>query len=409
MDKNSKNTRIKKWMALSLAILLLGGIIFYFFIHKKAALETFESSRAHYGYIAESVTATGTLQPVDTVTVGSQVSGVIKNIYADFNTTVKKGQLIATIDPSIILAQKEQSTANLANAASNLKYQQSNFDRQNNLFRLGAISQADYQIAQNSFMSAKAAADNASAQLRITAKNLFYTNIYSPIDGMVLNRNISEGQTIASSFNAPTLFIIAKDLTKMQVRAAVDEADIGGVKAGQNVSFTVDAFPDEIFKGKVQQILLHAKVTANVVTYTTLVNVDNKNLKLMPGMTASITIYTKENPKALLIPTKALTFKPDSTAVKQFKVNYLKNKNVTPIGNIKIQKTSIWIKSGSTISEKPIAIGMTDDINVEVTTGLAEGTDVLTGTLKSNQKAVPVATQTSPFMPKLGGRKKQNP
>lgn len=403
--EKTKSTSLKKWIIISVAVLAVGGGVFYYFHQKKVPLETFETSKAHYGYIAKSITATGTIQPVDTVAVGSQVSGVIKNIYADFNSVVKKGQLLATIDPSIILAQKQQSIANVANAESNLKYQKSTHDRQNKLFELGAISTADYQIAQNTYSIAKAAVDNAKAQLKITSKNLFYTNIYSPIDGMVLNRNVSEGQTIAASFNAPTLFIIAKDLTKMQVRAAVDEADIGEVKSGQNVSFTVDAFPDEVFKGLVQQILLHAKVSANVVTYTTLINVDNTSLKLKPGMTASINIYTKEDVKALLIPSKALAFKPDSIALKQFVIRNATIEKAAVSENAEIQGAKIWVKSGDTLFEKMITTDMTDDINIRVNSGLAEGTEVITNAKKGEEKVTAETTQTSPFMPKMGRSK----
>ncbi len=395
---------MKKWIIISVAILVVGIGVYYAIHHKKATKETFTTSKAQYGYIAKSITATGTVQPVDTVAVGSQVSGVIKKIYVDFNTVVKKGQLIAAIDPSIILAQKQQSTANLANVESNLKYQQSTYERQNKLFAMGAISKADYQVALNNYNSAKAAVDNAKAQLKITTQNLFYTNIYSPIDGMILNRNVSEGQTIAASFNAPTLFIIAKDLTKMQVRAAVDEADIGEVKTGQNVSFTVDAFPDEIFKGTVKQILLHAKVTANVVTYTTLINVDNTSLKLKPGMTASINIYTKEDPKALLIPSKALLFKPDSIAVKQYVIVNAKKQKPSDAENTTIQRAKVWTQSGDTLTEKTIAIDMNDDINVKVTQGLTEGTAVITNNENKNEKVATSTTQSSPFMPKMGRR-----
>ena len=404
--ENSKNTSLKKWIIFAIAVLAISVGIFYYFNHKKVALETFETTKAHYGYISKSITATGTIQPVDTVAVGSQVSGVIKKIFVDFNTVVKKGQLIATIDPTIILAQKQQSIANLANSESNLKFQQSTHERQNKLFLLGAISKADYQIAQNSFNIAKAAVENAKAQLKITTQNLIYTNIYSPINGMILNKNVSEGQTIAASFNAPTLFIIAKDLTKMQVRAAVDEADIGEVKSRQNVSFTVDAFPNEIFKGSVQQILLHAKVTANVVTYTTLINVDNSSLKLKPGMTASINIYTKEDNNALLIPSKVLTFKPDSIAVKQFIIINAKKVKTVATENSEMQNGKIWIKSGDTLYEKNIIIDMSDNINVKVTEGLKVGNEVITNSIKPNEKEVISTSQTSPFMPKLGGRKK---
>ena len=395
---------MKKWIIISVTILVVGIGVYYVINHKKATKETFTTSKAQYGYIAKSITATGTVQPVDTVAVGSQVSGVIKKIYVDFNTVVKKGQLIATIDPSIILAQKQQSMANLANAEGNLKYQQSTYERQNKLFAMGAISKADYQVALNNFISAKAAVDNAKAQLKITTQNLFYTNIYSPIDGMILNKNVSEGQTIAASFNAPTLFIIAKDLTKMQVRAAVDEADIGDVKTGQNVSFTVDAFPDEIFKGTVQQILLHAKVTANVVTYTTLINVDNTSLKLKPGMTASINIYTKEDAKALLILSKALFFKPDSIAVKQYVIVNAKRQKPSDAENTTIQRAKVWTQSGDTLTEKTIVIDMNDDINVKVTEGLTEGTAVITNNENKDEKVATSTTQSSPFMPKMGRR-----
>src|SRR5665647_1746175 len=281
----------KTIIILSVLVLAAAAGILYFTSGTKAQAVTFVTGKAQYGYIAKSITATGTVQPVDTVSVGAQVSGVIKFVYVDFNSIVQQGQLLAKVDPSIIQEQTEQSKANLANSQSNLDYQQSNFDRQNKLFNLGAISKADYQVALNQYNSAKAARTNAAAQVRLAEKNLSYTNIYSPINGVVLNRNVSAGQTIASSFNAPTLFVIAKDLTKMQVRAAVDEADIGGVRSGQNVTFTVDAFPDDIFEGAVQEILLHPSVSANVVTYATLINVDNKAMKLKPGMTASINIY----------------------------------------------------------------------------------------------------------------------
>ncbi|WP_207802048.1 efflux RND transporter periplasmic adaptor subunit [Flavobacterium aquariorum] len=400
---------MKKWVIISAVILAVIVALFYFINHKKIAIETFETSKAHYGYIAKSITATGTVEPVDTVSVGSQISGVIKNIYVDFNYVVKKGQLIATIDPSILLAQKEQSKANLANAESNLEYQRSTYERQNKLFQLGVISKADYQIAQNSFNSAKAAVDNAKAQLKITTKNLFYTNIYSPIDGIILNRNVSEGQTIASSFNAPTLFVIAKDLTKMQVRAAVDEADIGNVTSGQNVNFTVDAFPDEVFKGTVKEVLLHAKVSSNVVTYTTLINVDNTNLKLKPGMTANINIYIKEDAKALLIPSKALAFKPDSIAEKQFVILHSKKENTNQTNTNANQKGSIWIKSGDTLFEKNIGIDINDDSNVKVTQGLKEGDIVITNSQKSIKKIEESTTQTSPFMPKMNRRGSTTP
>lgn len=407
IDLNSKIYKMKKWILISTSIVLIASISYYYFRENKSELITLETSKAYYGYIANSITATGTIQPLDTVSVGAQVSGVVKKIYADYNSIVKKGQLLAQIDPSIILAQKEVANSNLTNARSNLTFQESNFYRQKTLYSKDIISKSEYEIALNQYNVAKSTVNNTLAQLRITNKNLSYTDIYSPIDGMVLNRNVSEGQTIASSFNAPTLFVIAKDLTKMQVRAAVDEADIGEVKSGQNVSFTVDAFPTEVFKGTVKDVLLHAKVTANVVTYTTLINVDNTNLKLKPGMTASINIYTKEDAKALLIPSKSLSFKPDSLAEKQFVI--VKVKKAIPSENPEIKTAHIWRKSGDTLFEKIITIDMNDDVNVKITEGLSEGEEVIIDAQKSAENTTTNATQKSPFMPQMGRRNTPKP
>ncbi|WP_291101275.1 MULTISPECIES: efflux RND transporter periplasmic adaptor subunit [unclassified Flavobacterium] len=412
----------KTIILLSVLVIVIVAAILYFVSRKKTEEVTIVTSKAQYGYIEKSVTATGTVQPVDTVSVGAQVSGVVKNIYADFNSVVKKGQLLAKIDPSILLAQAEQSKANLANARSNLNFQQSNFERQNQLFNLGAISKADYQLALNQIQSAKAAVDNSVAQLKVINKNLSYTDIYSPIDGVVLNRNVSAGQTIASSFNAPTLFVIAKDLTKMQVRAAVDEADIGEVKSGQEVTFTVDAFPNDVFEGTVQEILLHAKVSANVVTYPTLINVENEAMKLKPGMTASIYIYTEQDDNALLIPSKALTFKPDSTLLNHYIIikaerniaglkregekktqqpdstNKLNNLNETN------QKATVWIKNGDTLTEKRITIGLNDNTYVKVIKGLSPNEEVITNVVTGENNNNADNAQRSPFMPQMPRR-----
>jgi len=236
---------------------------------------------------------------------------------------------------------------------------------------------------------------------------------------VVLNRNVSEGQTIASSLNAPTLFVIAKDLTKMQVRAAVDEADIGDVKSGQNVSFTVDAFPNDIFKGTVKEILLHAKTTSNVVTYTTLINVDNSDLKLKPGMTANINIYTEEDNHAFIIPSKALTFKPDSIASKKYtirmvneinadlnKKNFHKRDNSRKLstGNTAFTKSYVWIKTGDTLTQKRITTSINDDVNVKVIDGLSDKDDVITNVRTGNMENNSVQSQRSPFMPQMGRR-----
>lgn len=402
-------------IVVSILVLLLVAGYFYFSRKNENQQVNFVTAKASYSDISSSITATGTIKPIDTVSVGSQISGVVQHIYVDFNDVVKKGQLLAKVDPSIIGAQVEVAKANLLSAKSNLEYQQSTFDRQDQLFKLGAISKADFQVASNQRNNAKAAVANTTALLTIATKNLFYTNIYTPIDGTVINRNVREGQTIAASLNAPTLFVIANDLTKMQVRAAVDEADIGNVKAGQNVSFTVDAFPDDIFKGIVYEILLNSKTTANVVTYTTLINVDNKDMRLKPGMTANINIYTEEDKNVMVIPSRALTFKPDSTQLKNYTIQRFK-KNIGTSKYHKKEKTTlikttspetsksfVWIKSGNTLTEKQISTGINDDSNVRVIDGLSTNDEVVTNVL-SDTTISPTKAEQSPFMPKMSQR-----
>ncbi len=304
-----------------LAVLLLAGIgIWYFFYRKKDSKIFVITEKPQIGYISKSVTATGTIEPVDTVAVGSQVSGTIAKIYTDFNARVTKGQLIAEMDKSLFMAQVDQYKANLELSKATLTYQKSNFDRQTLLFNTGSISKADFETAQDQYLTAKATVASVQAQLDAALKNLSYASIFSPVNGVVLLRNVSVGQTVAASFNTPTLFIIAKDITKMQVRAAVDEADIGDVSDSQRVIFTVDAYPDITFTGKVNQIRLEPVVSANVVTYTTIVTAPNDNLKLMPGMTANIFIYTKEVDSAMLISSKDLKFKPDPSLADQYKI-----------------------------------------------------------------------------------------
>jgi HlyD family secretion protein len=417
---------MKKKTILFLILLaaVAAAVFFYFRSGKKSQAISFVTVKTQYGYIAKTVTATGRVQPDDTVSVGAQVSGVVKAVYVDYNSVVKEGQLLAKVDPSIIMAQVQEVKANLVSAQSNLAYQKNTYERQNKLYNLGAVSQADYQLALNQYNNARASVDNAAAQLRLVQKNLSYTDIYSPIDGLVLHRNVSAGQTIASSFNAPTLFVIAKDLTRMQVNAAVDEADIGGVKAGQNITFTVDAFPDDIFSGIIEQILLRPSVSANVVTYTTLINFENKDLKLKPGMTASINIYIEEDTNALLIPSRALSFKPDSSLLKKYKIirvqresagagkrtgdkkfnprdtaNKIRNENAA------IRRSYVWLKKGDTLTERRILTGLNDDSFVKVINGLSPGEEVISNMVTADTKGKTNNTQRSPFMPQMQQRR----
>src|SRR5471030_3036608 len=311
---------ILKKILIIAAVLIALLLIWLIFFHKKTVPVTVLAEKPTTGYIAQSVTATGKIEPVDTVSVGTQISGILKYLFVDFNSQVKKGELLAELDKSLLQATLDQFKGNLANAQSQLAFAKNNFNRQNLLYKTDAISKADYDSALNTLNAAKASVESAQAQVRSAQKNLSYADIYSPIDGVVLNRNINVGQTVAASFSTPTPFIIAKDITKMEVEAAVDEADIGDVKAGNRASFTVDAFITDQFGGTVEDVRLHPTVSSNVVTYTTIINASNDDMKLKPGMTANIIIYTKEVNNAMLIPAKALAFTPDSSLMKNYQI-----------------------------------------------------------------------------------------
>ncbi|MCC8426628.1 efflux RND transporter periplasmic adaptor subunit [Mucilaginibacter sp. UR6-11] len=389
----------KRWGLLA-GILALALLIWYFFVRTKEQPIALLTERPAYGYIAQSVTATGKIEPEDTVTVGTQVSGIIQYLYVDYNSKVKKGQLLAQLDKSLLRATLDQYKGNLQNAESQLLFATNNYNRQNLLFKTDAISKADYDVALNTYTAAKAAVKTAEAQVRLAAKNLSYADIYSPIDGVVLNRTINVGQTVAASFNTPTLFIIARDITKMEVYAAVDEADIGEVKAGNRATFTVDAFINDQFSGIVRDIRLHPSTSANVVTYTTIINAPNKDLKLKPGMTANITIYTREVQHALLIPSTALSYRPDSSVKKEYQL-------VTETGqNVKNGQTAwVWLQKEHRLIKKRIIIGINDNIKVEVLNGLTPNDIVVTS--QTAKAIVKGATSGSPFIPRRtgGGRR----
>ncbi|WPO90040.1 efflux RND transporter periplasmic adaptor subunit [Chryseobacterium sp. HR92] len=405
-------TKNKKWLYWVVGSIIAIGAVWFFFIREKEIKIQLETVKPEMGEISNSITATGTIQPVDTVAVGTQVSGIIKNIYVDFNSTVKKGQLLATLDPDLLQFQSQQIKANLQNAKSNLAYNEININRQSQLYKVGAISKADYDNATNQYNAAKAQVGSVTAQLSTANKNLSLTNIYSPIDGTILNRNVSEGQTVASSFSTPTLFSIAKDLTKMRVRASVDEADIGNVKVGQKATFTVDAFPDETFDGQVSEVRLHPTVSSNVVNYTTIINADNSGLKLKPGMTANITIYTQVVENVMKIPAAATSFRPDSLVIKKYKINspfangkkhekgQWKQQNK---GAEKKNEAAVWIiEKDSTISRKKIKTGMDNDTEIQVVSGLNKNENIITG-YKVLSKKSSGGQAKSPFMPQRRG------
>jgi HlyD family secretion protein len=415
-------------------IVIAAVLIWFFFIRKPEVPVTVETEKPSRGYIATSVTATGKIEPVDTVSVGTQVSGTLSKLYVDFNSKVKKGELIGELDKTLLQAVVDQNKGNLLNAQSQLILQRNNYERQNLLFKTDAISKADYDSAAAAYSSAKANVDAAAAAVRSAQKNLSYADIYSPIDGVVLNRSISVGQTVAASFSTPTLFTIAKDITKMQVEANVDEADIGDVAQGQRVSFTVDAFINDSFKGTVEDIRLRPNVSANVVTYTTIINAPNNDMKLKPGMTANIIIYTKEVNDALLIPAKALQFTPDSSLMKTYDIEgavphkgkhkhggtsgtagnstqalHTVKSRKDSTGAIPRQTAMVWILNGKKLTQKKIQIGLNDNTHVEVLKGLDTADNVVTGITAGTADASSAATSPggSPFLPKRGGGKKR--
>jgi HlyD family secretion protein len=415
-----KKRRRILWISLVVIVVLV--LVFWNIRHRSPEI-VLATEKPHYGYIANSVTATGTVQPVDTVAVGTQVSGTISKVSVDFNSQVKKGQLLAELDKTILNAQVQQIVGNLQQVQSQIVYEQSNYNRQSQLYKVGAISKADYETAQNALRVAEANSKSVRSQLQAAQKNLSLANIYSPIDGTVLSRNVSEGQTVASSFNTPTLFSIARDLKQMQVRAAVDEADIGNVRKNQRVTFTVDAFPDDTFNGTVEEIRLQPAVSANVVTYTTIINTSNDDLKLKPGMTANITVYTKEENNALVISARAMKFRPDSTLMKKYTIVDQRkkakgqqtasapgmNENANRGGNIRtyplakdsadVKRASVWILSGNTLTRRSIRTGLQDGIQVQVLSGLTPSDVVVDGIQQSGVKASQNNNPRSPFMP----------
>lgn len=396
--------KTKKNIFIISGLVILGLAIWYFGFRKTEEVVRLETEKPEMGYISENVTATGKVQPVDTVAVGSQVSGNISRLYVDFNSTVKKGQLLAELDKTLFQASVDQFKANLASAQSQLVFQQGNFGRQSQLYKVGAISKADYDNALYTFNSAKASVNSINAQLMSAQKNLSLASIYSPIDGTVLSRSVSEGQTVAASFSTPTLFSIAKDLTKMQVQASVDEADVGDIKTGERATFTVDAFLDDTFKGTIQEIRLSPKITSNVVTYTTIINTDNEDKKLKPGMTANITIFAKEVNNAMLVPAKALKFSPDTT-LKKYQLNWV-NKARKPVSPT---EGYVWVKTGDLqLSQKKIKVGINNNTQVEVLSGLSANDEVVSGIQVTGRSAAAATAASSPFMPKRpGGNKKR--
>lgn len=389
--------------------LIIGGVVLLavlaFFLWPKGNRTSFvlATEKIERGDLTTTVTATGTVEPITLVEVGTQVSGVISKIYVDYNSEVKSGQVLAELDKRMLSSELETAQANLQSRKVELQQQQRTYDRNKELWAKQAISKADWEDVQTAYETAKLAVTSSQAAVFKAQTNLGYATIYATIDGVVVSRAVEEGQTVAASFSTPTLFTIANDLTKMRVIANVDEADIGQVVEGQRVMFTVDAYPNDEFEGKVVQVRLEATTTSNVVTYEVVIDAPNPDLKLKPGLTANVNIYTLEENNVLIMPAKAMRFAPDEEVMGHIEGILVEHLEGNTSG-----KRSVWVKEGNKISQRNISIGTSDGINIQILDGLTEGTDVVTGV--SQQSSVPAPPsgsngESSPFMPKPPGKK----
>lgn len=362
-----KKLRISKiWIAV-VVIVIVAVAAWAMSGGKKEEDINFKEEKVALKTLQNSVTATGTIEAVTSVTVGTQVSGIVNKLYVDYNSQVKKGQVIAELDKTNLLSELNTAKANLASAQSSLNYQAANMKRYKTLYKKGLVSADEYENALLTYRQAKEQVASSKENVQRAQTNLGYATITSPIDGTVISKSVEEGQTVAASFNTPELFTIAKDLTNMQVVANVDEADIGNVKEGNRVTFTVDAYPDDTFEGTVKQVRLEATTTNNIVTYEVVISASNADLKLKPGLTANVTIYTQERSGVLAVANKALRFTPTKETVgKNMKIVDCKGKN------------KVWTLNGNTLTAHPVTIGQSDGINTEITKGLKQGDKIVT-------------------------------
>lgn len=379
----------KGWIAIAVIVVVIialwkcsGG--------KKEEKVTFETAKVEKGNIQTSITATGTIEPVTSVTVGTQVSGIVSRLYVDYNSVVKRGQVIAELDRTNLISELNAQKASLASAQSSLNYQQSNYERYKTLFDKGLVSADEYESARLQYEQAKQQVAQSRESVQRAQTNLGYATITSPIDGVVLSKAVEEGQTVAASFNTPELFTIAQDLTNMRVIADIDEADIGGVKEGQRVTFTVDAFPEDTFEGSVTQVRQQATTESNVVTYEVVISAPNVDLKLKPGLTANVTIFTLEKNDVLTVPAKALRFQPNEALLKE-------GQTIEDCEGMR----KVWTLENNVFKAHKVETGTTNGVMTEITGGIAEGTEVLTEfNISGGEMAMPQGAQGgNPFMP----------
>lgn len=387
----------KIWIGIGI-IAVLAIATWMFSGGKKEQAVTFDTAKVELANIKNSVTATGSVESVTSVTVGTQVSGIISRLYVDYNTVVKKGQIIAELDKTNLISELNTAKANLSSAQSSLNYESANYKRYATLFKKGLVSADEYESAKLNFEKAKDQVAQSREMVQKAQTNLSYAIITSPIDGVVISKSVEEGQTVAASYATPELFTIAKDLKDMQVVANVDEADIGDVKEGERVSFTVDAYPNDTFEGVVKQVRQEATTTNNVVTYEVVISAPNSELKLKPGLTANVTIYTAERQNVLCVSTKALRFTPTQDLIKGCKIVDCKGKN------------KVWTREGNTFKAHAVQIGMSDGIHTEILSGVSKGLEIITDAKAANGNDDEQAennSESSPFAPKGPRQKKK--
>ena len=401
--------KTKKIILIAVVVVVVVGAGIWLFAGSPAKHKvTYATATVSKGDISNSVTATGTIEPVTEVEVGTQVSGIIDKIHVDYNSVVTKGQLIAEMDRITLQSELASQQATYDGAKAEYEYQKKNYERSKGLHEKSLISDTDFEQALYNYQKAKSSYDSSKASLAKAERNLSYATITSPIDGVVISRDVEAGQTVASGFETPTLFTIAADLTQMQVVADVDEADIGGVVEGQRASFTVDAYPNDVFEGVVTQIRLgdasSTSSTTTVVTYEVVISAPNPDLKLKPRLTANVTIYILDKKDVLSVPNKALRFTPEKPL----------------IGNNDIVKDcegehKLWTREGTTFTAHPVEVGISNGISTEIISGIPEGTKVVTeatigvmpGENMGPEGNMENGGERSPFMPGPPGSKKK--
>ena len=387
----------KVWMGVG-AVVLVALIAWLLSGGKKEEKVSFETAKVARQDISTSITATGTIEPVTSVTVGTQVSGIVSKLYVDYNSVVKKGQVIAELDKTNLISELNTAKANLSSAQSSLNYEQANYNRYKTLYDKGLVSANDFESARLSYDKARQQVNTSRESVQKAQTNLGYATITSPIDGVVLSKSVEEGQTVAASFNTPELFTIAQDLTDMRVIADIDEADIGGVKEGQRVSFTVDAFPDDHFEGEVTQVRQQATTESNVVTYEVVISARNDDLKLKPGLTANVTIYTLEKNGVLAAPSKALRFMPNEALLQKGQ----------QIEDVEAQQ-KVWTLDGNTFKAHKVETGTTNGMLTEIVSGIGEGAEVLVDfTISGGAEEQQGEQAQNPFMPRPRNNNNKN-